>query len=225
MDTDRELIDEQIEYYRQTAPHYYEVTTPEGDVLRAYSKEIRAALDAFRPEGKILEIACGTGNGTRLLLEHATSITALDSSEESVAISRDRLGNDPRVDYVVADVFSWEPDDTYDVVFFSYWISHVPPSRFDGFWDLVRRALKPDGRVFFVDEKEGAWRMEEALHEEFIEHPSVPLVRRPGDEGKSYRVIKVFWDPSELATRLGTLGWNVKVGTSGPFFWGEARRT
>ena len=89
MNDERELIDEQIEYYRKTAPHYYEITTPPGDILRAYGDEVRAALHAFRPEGDVLELACGTGNGTSLLLQHANSITAVDSSEESIAISRD----------------------------------------------------------------------------------------------------------------------------------------
>lgn len=224
MTDDRELIDEQIEYYRKTAPHYYEITAPPGDILRAYGEDLRAALDAFQPSGKVLEIACGTGNGTSLLLQYADSLTAIDSSEESITISREKLGNDPRVRYVVADIFSWQPDGHYDVVFFSYWLSHVPPSRFEDFWNLVATALRPGGRVFFVDEREDAWQMEELLNEEFVDHPSIPLVRRPAGEGRYYRVIKVFWDPSELEKRLRELGWAIETGVSGPFFWGHASR-
>ena len=222
---DSELIEEQIAYYAETAPEYYEITTPPGDSFERHGHAIVQALHNFRPSGNVLEIACGTGNATKHLLEHADAITALDSSEPSIEISRRRLGNDLRINYVVADVFAWEPQERYDAVVFSYWISHVPPSRFEAFWALVARALKPGGRVFFCDEREDAWRMEEQLHEEFIDHPSVPLVRRPAGEGKSYRVIKIFWNPEELRARLRELGWDVETGSSGPFFWGVGTRS
>lgn len=31
-------------------------------------------------------------------------------------LARKKLGNDPRVRYIEADVFTWEPEDSYDVV-------------------------------------------------------------------------------------------------------------
>jgi hypothetical protein len=63
-----------------------------------------------------------------------------------------RKVRDPKVRYIAADLFSWEPDDRNDVVFFGLWLSHVPMSRFEQFWDLVADCLAPSGRVFFVDE-------------------------------------------------------------------------
>lgn len=42
---DRELIDEQIEYYRRTAPEYYEITTPPGDILNAYGEHAYGRSD------------------------------------------------------------------------------------------------------------------------------------------------------------------------------------
>ena len=60
-------------------------------------------------------------------------------------------GRAPDARFVEADIFNWEPDDTYDVVFFSFWLSHVPQDRFEWFWSLVDRALVPGGRVFLID--------------------------------------------------------------------------
>ena len=45
------------------------------------------------------------------------------------------------VRYVVADLFTWEPEHSFDVLFFSFWLSHVPRSRFSRFWELVSSAL------------------------------------------------------------------------------------
>ncbi|MFN2490957.1 MAG: class I SAM-dependent methyltransferase [Actinomycetota bacterium] len=215
---DEQLIQEQIEYYRRKAPEYDQSAAQGDDPLVAYGREIDRALDAFRPTGHVLEIACGTGNGTRRLLNHASIVTALDSSPEAMELASKKLDNDPRVRFIRADVFSWEPDDHYDVVFFGWWLCHVPLDRFDRFWDLVRRVLKPDGRVFFEDESENAFS------DEFIDHPAVPLVRRTTSDGATHRVVKVFWDPAELEERLRQLGWDIKIHTTGPFFWGDGGR-
>ena len=40
-----------------------------------------------------------------------------DSAQEMLDLCRARV-NDPRVRYVQADLFEWEPDRTYDVCFF-----------------------------------------------------------------------------------------------------------
>ena len=67
----------------------------------------------------------------------------------------ERAGNEVHSDgvrFVQADIFDWTPDRAYDGVFFANWLSHVPPSRFEDFWALVAKCLKPDGRVVFIDE-------------------------------------------------------------------------
>lgn len=224
VDEQRRLIEEQIEYYRNRAPEYDETSSLSGDLLAAYEQEIGAALDRFRPAGGVLEIASGTGTWTRRLLRHASAVTALDSSPEMHALSQKNLGNDPRVHYIEADVFSWDPDDKYDVTFFSNWLSHVPPRSFARFWALVQTALGPKGRVFLVDEIKDAWRHEEQLREVFVHSPSVPIVRRPLRNGRTFRVVKVFWDPDELRDKLRDLGWDVTLHTAGPFLWGEGGR-
>ena len=219
---DRELIDEQIVYYRKRAAEYDETATPPGDPFADQGAAIEAALDAFAPRGRVLELACGTGAWTRRLLPHATEITALDSSPEMIELNRLKL-NDPRVRYVVADLFAWEPDALYDVVFFANWLSHVPPERFDDFWGLVARCLAKQGRIFFVDEAKDAWRKEESLREDFGGSTGGLLVRRRLRDGSAHRVVKVFWDPTELEAGLRGMGWRVAVHGSGPFYWGESR--
>jgi GrpB-like predicted nucleotidyltransferase (UPF0157 family) len=94
---------------------------------------------------------------------------------------------------------------------------------FDAFWQTVRRALAPGGRVFFTDESEDAWRNEEHLHEEFVHDPSVPIVRRPLLDGRTFNIVKKFWDPDELQKRLSGLGWDIKIQAVGPLYWGEGQ--
>ena len=54
---------------------------------------------------------------------------------------------------MIADLFDWRPARTYDVVFFSFWLSHVPRPRFARFWELVRSCLHDGGRAFLIDNR------------------------------------------------------------------------
>ena len=216
------LVKQQIEYYRGRAADYDATASPPHDPLGPYSRQIEKALERFRPTGTVLEIASGTGTWTARLLGHATSITALDAANEMHEQSRAKLGEDPRIRRVTADVFSWQPDGVYDVVFFANWLSHVPPGRFQRFWDTVRDALSPTGRVFVVDEIEEAWRREELLREDFAVDPSVPIVNRVLPDGRTFHVVKQFWNPKELQAVLRASAWQVEVHPAGPLFWAEA---
>jgi SAM-dependent methyltransferase len=202
------LVDEQVAYYRASAPEYEERKLPfsGGD-------ELTAALDAFTPSGSVLELACGTGVWTGHLLRHATEVTALDASEEMLAIAAGRHGSE-RVRFIEADIFGWRPDRRYDVVFFGFWLSHVPSERFESFWSLVADCLRPGGRVFFVDD---AYR----TADELIEGEASSTIRRRLNDGTAYRIVKVPHEPAELEDRLAGIGWRVSVtATSGPFYWG-----
>jgi demethylmenaquinone methyltransferase/2-methoxy-6-polyprenyl-1,4-benzoquinol methylase len=215
MDEDA-VVKEQIDYYRKRAPEYDRTSSLTDDPLEPFGNEITEALDSFRPTGRVLEIASGTGNWTHLLLQHASSVTALDPSPEMHALARAKNGVDDRIRYVEADVFAWAPDAAYDVVFFANWLSHVPPSLFERFWGVVRKALAPGGRIFLVDEGGKVDR-----EEDFIE-PGGSIVRRPLSDGTTFEIVKVFWDPRELVARLHPLGWSLEAHASGPFFWAEA---
>jgi len=101
---DEELLEEQIAYYRAVAAEY------EDHSLDAPGEaELYAALDAFRPTGSVLELACGTGHWTLRLLRHATHVTAVDAAPKMLAIAASRVGND-RVRFVQADLFDWTPE-------------------------------------------------------------------------------------------------------------------
>lgn len=204
-----QLLAEQITYYRAVAPEYEDHTLPFGG-----GPELSAALEAFRPAGDVLELACGQGMWTAQLLRHATEVTAVDASPEMLAIASSRVGTD-RVRFVEANIFDWRPDRRYDVVFFGFWISHVPLERFASFWSLVAGCLKPGGRVFFVDD---AYR----TPDELVEGESSSTVLRRLNDGSAHRAVKVPHRPEDLEERLARVGWRVEVRatTTGPFYWG-----
>lgn len=211
-----QLLDEQLAYYRARAPEYLETAFPElGDeTLEAAAGEFKQVLDDFAPAGAVLELACGPGSWTPQLLRHARTLTAVDGSPEMLRLAAAKVPAQS-VRFIEANLFRWRPDRRYDVVFFGFWLSHVPLERFDQFWSLVADCLAPGGRVLFVDD---AFR----TPDELIEGERSSVIRRHLTDGTPYRAVKVPHVPAELERRLAELGWDTRVRPSayGPFFWG-----
>src|SRR5919198_2373626 len=118
------VLAEQRRYYRERAPEYddwwfrrggYALDTETAARWFADVRELEAALDAFRPRGDVLELAAGTGIWTRQLLRHADRVTAVDAVAEVLELNRARTSG--AAEYVLADVFEWEPLREFDVCF------------------------------------------------------------------------------------------------------------
>ena len=213
---DERLIADQIEYYSRRAPEYDATWPSPDDPLAQQCRRVAGVLDEFGPRGRVLEIAAGTGQWTKQLVSHAVEVTALDSSKEMLDLNARKVAS-PEVRYEVADIFKWTPSARYDVVFFGFWLSHVPESRFERFWEVVAASLEPEGRVFFVDEAHGG-----SGHEQPADEPDV-VIRTLGD-GSAHRAVKIFWEPSRLRARLDELGWDVAVESTGLLLWGQGTR-
>lgn len=155
---DDDLLAEQQTYYRRRVPEYddwwqrrgpYDRGPEHTSQWRDEVAEVERALSAFGGTGNVLELAGGTGWWTERLAATADRLTVVDGAPEALELNRARVER-AEVDYVVADLFAWAPPvaHAYDVVFFSFWLSHVPRARFEAFWSLVASCLVPGGRVF-----------------------------------------------------------------------------
>jgi demethylmenaquinone methyltransferase/2-methoxy-6-polyprenyl-1,4-benzoquinol methylase len=196
-----ELLASQADYYRRRAAEYD--ATAYGDVEAARAR-IARVLDVMAPSGAVLEIACGTGLWTEALAARAVQLTAIDAAPEAIAIARLRVAR-ADVGFEAADVFSWSSPARFDVIFFSAWLSHVPASRFDQFWDLLRSLLADGGRVLFVDE-----HIDERDKERYLPGDD-EVVERELLDGSRYRIVKNFIDPPQLEGRLRTIGWDCRI--------------
>jgi ubiquinone/menaquinone biosynthesis C-methylase UbiE len=200
------LLAEQVAYYRAVAPEYDEAEL--RDVTQVDRPELEGALARFAPVGDVLELAGGTGVWTVELARYANRLTVVDASEETLAVNRAKLAPIATpVDFVVADVFEWRPPRRFDVVFFSFWLSHVPPARFDAFWQVVDQSLRPGGRVFFIDNARPTVPTDHVARDD----PAQGLSLRRLNDGRQYNIVKVFWTPEALVQRLATLGFEMSV--------------
>jgi demethylmenaquinone methyltransferase/2-methoxy-6-polyprenyl-1,4-benzoquinol methylase len=225
-DHDSALLAEQSTYYRQRAGEYedwwyrragYDNGAQSNERWFAQTLQLERALAQFAPTGSVLELACGTGLWTRHLARAADRVTALDGSAEMIALNREQV-NAPNVYYTQADLFKWQPSETYDVCFFGFWLSHVPAQRFAGFWRMVGAALRPGGRVFFIDSARSDRRRGDRSEDE--------TMTRELSDGRRFQIVKRFYEPAWLTDELRKLGFAATVqATSEYFIYGSATLT
>ena len=226
---DEAILNDQVEYYRARAGEYDQWFLREGRYDRGAEHRaqwfgeiaaIRRALSESVKDRNVLELACGTGLWTEQLARESRSVLAVDASPEVIAINQDRV-HATHVTYETADLFSWTPPTLFDAVFFAFWLSHVPASRFESFWQIVKASVAPGGTVFFVDSL--LEQTSTATDHAPIDDSGV--VRRKLNDGREFEIVKMFYQPEELERRLSQLGWQARVQSSGKFFlFGECTR-
>ena len=154
------------------------------------------------------------------LAPSVASVTAVDASPEVIEINRGRVAA-ANVRYVEADLFAFEPETRYDCVFMSFWLSHVPHARFEA-----------SGRWCGARSRRAASRMSiDSAHDPTstaADHPTpdrhAGVVTRRLDDGREFRIVKVFYEPEALATRLQRLGFEARIAQSPRYFvYGDVR--
>ena len=122
-----------------------------GPEVDAWQKPIRQLIG---PEPKrVLELACGTGEVTRLIHDLGHDVTALDFSEAMLAVARAKHAGKPRLRFIMADAENtMEPEASYDAIICRHlvWTLTQPEQTFREWF----RLLRPGGRLLFFD---GDW--------------------------------------------------------------------
>ena len=215
------LVEEQLRYYRARAPEYDEWWERRGryafseETERVWwddVEEVRAFLRARLKGTEALELACGTGIWTQFLAEQGFKITAVDASPEMLGRNAERLAGQP-VEYIAADIFEWQPERRYDLVFFGFWLTHVPPSRVDAFLAKVASALRPGGGVAFIDNAAPSDNPSQGTRT-----ISPGVERRTLNDGRQSRIVKVFRAAAEIAAAFAAHGVEIDVRTTRRFF-------
>lgn len=221
-----------LAYYEARAPEYDDWYLRRGRYARgpihdaAWNTELDAAgrwLDELPIRGEIVELAAGTGWWSPLLASKG-ELSMYDAAGAPLDRARERLlAHGLRAHLHRRDAWA-EPDRQVDAVFTGFWLSHVPRNRLDDFLALVRRWLKPGGTFAFIDSRFDP-------QSSAVDHPTPTDDRsvRRLDDGREFTIVKVYYEPRELAVALRQAGFEGEtVTTTGRFFltgWARAGRT
>jgi len=99
---------------------------------------------------KVLEIGCGIGTQTELLLNYLSneaSVLAVDISPKSIEIAKKRLGKFNNVELIAADIVQLPLKDKFDVVLLPDVLEHIPKEQHLKLFEKIAQVLKMDGFV------------------------------------------------------------------------------
>ncbi|RJQ80568.1 class I SAM-dependent methyltransferase [Pseudonocardiaceae bacterium YIM PH 21723] len=97
------------------------------------------------PPGRALDLACGEGRNAAWLADKGWQVTAVDFS--AVAVDRGRTAR-PGVDWQVADVLTYRPQESFDLVLIVY--LQLPEAELAQVLGTAARALSPGGTLLVV---------------------------------------------------------------------------
>ncbi len=118
-------------------------------VLRHFSRTIEPL--GLRPGARVLELGCGMGRFTELLLERGFAVTALDLSPLLVDRLRGELGGDGRLTAIAgrSEDVSDLVHGPFDAVVGFFFLHHL--TGLDETFNAARAMLAPGGRLAFVE--------------------------------------------------------------------------
>lgn len=192
-------IQEQINYYNDLAPNYDSFAV-DNSFKGIKFKEL--VLNCLEKKGQCLEIASGTGVWTVILEKMNHSVIAVDSSENMHEIAKRKYGKRSVVKQVKEDIFSFETELSFDLIFSAFWISHVPEIHFLEFWLKIFGWLRRNGQVLFLD----------SYSNSSATSGSVRYIKN-----RKYHIIKNDFDFDVLIEILGKIGFDAKIFFPSPF--------
>jgi SAM-dependent methyltransferase len=102
---------------------------------------------ATLPPGRAIDLACGVGRHARSLADSGWHVEAVDFSPVAIEIAS-AAPDTEHVTYTVADVRTWQPANTADLVVIGY--LHLPIGELTGVIATAGTWLAPGGRLLYI---------------------------------------------------------------------------
>ncbi len=148
--------------------------TPDRGTLAAYARwaadhsgpiekrrpdaQLHAFIAGMPEKGRVLDLGCGVGRSSALMLDAGLDVDALDASPELAALAKSEFGVTVRV----ASFDSLSDSETYDGIFANFTLLHAPRSELPVHLSRIARALKSGG-LFHIGLKTGSGEARDRL--------------------------------------------------------------
>jgi trans-aconitate 2-methyltransferase len=113
---------------------------------------IQGWLEKFNmsKSGNVLEIGCGIGTQTQLILEYInldTKLTAIDISDKNIEIAQKRLSNYKNLKLITADIIELDFSDKYETIILPDVIEHIPLEQHNDLFLKLSRIISETGFI------------------------------------------------------------------------------
>ncbi len=147
------------------APRYDLINDLQSGGLHRYWKRRLLGVAGGRPNERVLDLCCGTGDVALAFARQGLDVVGLDFSGPMLTVARERIGRkrprsnvQGRVEFLQGDALQVPfPDDSFDIVTISYGLRNLAD------WEAGLREMKrvtlPGGRLLVLDfgKPDNAW--------------------------------------------------------------------
>ena len=166
-----------LRYYDERAPEYEEAfvlgtgtaSIPDPQVFREEARLLGGIVERWA-QGRIIDLACGTGYWLPYYAQRCSRITLFDQSEGMLDECRKKIaahGIAGRCSLTRGDFFDYEFDSqAHDCALVGFFLSHLSDAQERRLFDALRGMLGTAGRFLILD---SAWSLARARHNAKVE--------------------------------------------------------
>lgn len=129
-----------------------EISGTDRDYFSEYKVKELKRIEILKESGLWLDLGCGDGNTSRFVHKYFPNYTyhGIDVSKKSVKVAKEKNQfNDFFSVYDGAHIN--QEDNTYDVIYVSTVLHHVPPEQWKSLLTECKRVLKPEGKLVIFE--------------------------------------------------------------------------
>jgi len=196
-------------YYAQLAPDY---ELQEQDEEREEDlEEVADGVAGLIAGQRVLELACGTGRWTEMLVDEAEHVIAVDINEAMLEQARERGLDEEQVSFIQADALDLPADlDLADVgvVFIGFWWSHLTRDVGERLLASLRKRVAKAAQLIILDDN-------------YVEGLSLPVARTDAQgntwqlvttpDGERFELPKSYPTDSSLRKRFANVAREIRV--------------
>jgi len=200
MPTLEESLERVAAYYKAIAPIFHEgAGYSQARVNEAY-EPLKAMYRSAFAKRDVLELACGSGFWSEVVVGVANTLLSTDLHEEQVEITSKRLGHLSSFRCQTANAYTLDTvEGSFSGAFGSYWWSHVPRKLQKSFLNTLHSRLRPGAQVMFSDNMP---YYGETVKRRVDEHGDIYEERVERDDDFRFETIKNFPRENEFAELL-----------------------
>lgn len=219
---DSDLRRQMLAYYDERAPEYEEAYTHgtgtssirEPTVFTTEATVLAGSVGRFG-QGRLIDLACGTGYWLPQYAGRCSHITLVDQSRRMLDECVKKiamLGIADRCSLVQADVFDHTlPHSAYDNALLGFLLSHLTDSQEPLLFDALKTMLGPSGRFLILD---SAWSPERAQVNRKVERQQRRL-----NDGTAFEIHKQYFDREDIAAWAARYGATLRIEHFGAAFF------
>jgi len=134
-----------LNVFNTTAEKYVEYFGDDWEFIN----EINAFISSVVPNGKILDLGCGSGYISKYMADKNLSPIGIDFSDKMIEIAKQKYPNLPFYKMDIADVDKTFEENTFDGLLAIYILYFIPKEQMENVLEGLSKVLK-DGAPFFM---------------------------------------------------------------------------